>query len=59
MTLTRSELLPKLEELQVFKYLAPDGRDQGVKPTLMATSVALDSLGLVLAICSAICSVMM
>ena len=29
-TLARSELLPKLEDLEAFQYVAPDGRDQGV-----------------------------
>ncbi len=28
--LARSELLPKLEDLEAFQFVAPDGRDQGV-----------------------------
>ena len=28
--LARGELLPKLEDLEAFQYVAPDGRDQGV-----------------------------
>ena len=28
--LARSELLPKLEDLEAFQYVSPDGRDQGV-----------------------------
>jgi len=28
--LARSELLPKLEDLEDFQFVAPDGRDQGV-----------------------------